>query len=200
MRVLPALALVAVLWFSPAHTQAGEDTKEVPGRTAHTPATAPHPDPAPTPQVPTASVDQARDQAGNLVTEAFTAAARSGADEARPVAAPVARPRTVNARAHGNNHQAPPPPPGVGRKVRVQAYAYHLRGFTARGTRTQLGTVAVDPRVIPMGSKIYIPGYGWGRAVDTGGAIQGRKIDVWLPTLSQCLQWGVRDITVTVVP
>lgn len=194
MRVLPALALVAVLWFSPALTQAREDSKEASGRSAHAPATAPHLDPAPTPQAPTSPPDQA----GKLITEAFTSAARSGAEEARPV--PASRPRTVNARAHGNDHQAPPPAPGVGRQVRVQAYAYHLRGFTARGTRTQLGTVAVDPRVIPMGSKIYIPGYGWGRAVDTGGAIQGRKIDVWLPTLSQCLQWGVRDVTITVVP
>jgi 3D (Asp-Asp-Asp) domain-containing protein len=198
MRVLPALALVVVLCLSPGLTQAREDSHEARSRAAHTSAIASHPDPVPTPQIPTDSETPARDQAGSLVTEAFTAAARSGADESRP--RPTTRPRTINARAHGNNHQAPPPAPGVGRKVRVQAYAYHLRGFTARGTRTQLGTVAVDPRVIPMGSKLYIPGYGWGRAVDTGGAIQGRKIDVWLPTLSQCLQWGVRDVTITVVP
>lgn len=132
---------------------------------------------------------------GILVVEAFTEAARVGAKEAKPV-----RPHTVNARGRDVEHQAPPPPPGVGKRITVKAYAYHLRGFTARGTRTKLGTVAVDPRVIPLGSKLYIPGYGWGRAVDTGGAIQGRKIDVWLPTMSQCMQWGIRDVTVIVVP
>ena len=45
-----------------------------------------------------------------------------------------------------------------------------------------------------------MPAHGWGRAVDTGGAIQGGKIDVWLPTMAQCLQWGIRDVTITVVP
>lgn len=132
---------------------------------------------------------------GTLVVEAFTEAARAGVKEAQPV-----RPRTINARGRDVEHTAPPPGPGVGKRITVKAYAYHLRGFTARGTRTKLGTVAVDPRVIPLGSKLYIPGYGWGRAVDTGGAIQGRKIDVWLPTMSQCMQWGIRDVTVIVVP
>lgn len=132
---------------------------------------------------------------GTLVVEAFTEAARTGVKEAQPV-----RPHTINARGRDVEHSAPPPPPGVGKRITVKAYAYHLRGFTARGTRTKLGTVAVDPRVIPLGSKLYIPGYGWGRAVDTGGAIQGRKIDVWLPTMSQCMQWGIRDVTVIVVP
>lgn len=132
---------------------------------------------------------------GTLVVEAYTQAARAGVKEARPT-----RPRTVNARGRDVEHGAPPPPAGVGRRIPVKAYAYHLRGFTARGTRTRLGAIAVDPRVIPLGSKLYIPGYGWGRAVDTGGAIQGRKIDVWLPTMSQCMQWGIRDVTVIVVP
>ena len=198
MRVLPAVALAAVLWLSPAVTHAGEGSVTAAG---------PPPTPAPTTlEAPEASLpaaapearptlEEARARAGALAAEAFSSAARSGAAEARPV-----HPRTVNARGRNLDHQAPPPPAGVGRKVRVTAMAYYLRGFTARGTRTTLGTVAVDPHVIPMGSKIYIPGYGWGRAVDTGGAIRGRKIDVWLPTLPQCMQWGVRDVTITVMP
>ncbi len=193
MRVLPALALVAVLWLSPAITRAGEGSASGESRPPNPTPAAPSQEASP-PGKPEGPGDS-RAKAGALVAEAFTSAARAGAAQARPV-----RPRTVNARARGSNHGDPPPGPGVGRRVQVTAYAYHLRGFTARGTRTQLGTVAVDPRMIPMGSRLYIPGYGWGRAVDTGGAIQGRKIDVWLPTLSQCLQWGVRDVTVTVVP
>jgi len=193
MRVLQALALVAVLWLSPAITRADDGTVRGEALPPNpTPAAVSHEAPAPgTSQEP--GPDRA--PASSLLSEAFTSGARAGAAQARPV-----RPRTVNARARTSNHGDPAPAPGTGRKVRVKAYAYHLRGFTARGTRTQLGTVAVDPRVIPMGSRLYIPGYGWGRAVDTGGAIQGCKIDVWLPTLSQCLQWGVRDVTVTVVP
>lgn len=198
MRVLPALVLAAAVWLSPAVTHAGETTGQ-----AHAPphASAPIPGPSreagtpPPSPAQTPSALQAREQGGIMVLEAFTEAARSGAAEARPT-----RPRTVNARGRDMDHEAPPPPPGVGRKVSVRAYAYHLRGFTARGTRTRLGAVAVDPRVIPMGSRLYIPGYGWGRAVDTGGAIQGRKIDVWLPTMGQCLQWGIRDVTIIVVP
>lgn len=90
--------------------------------------------------------------------------------------------------------------PTGGRSLTVQAYAYCLNGRTASGRYTAPGIVAVDPRVIPMGSKLYIPGYGWGVAADTGGAIAGNKIDVWFPTLGQCYQWGVRPVTIQVFP
>jgi len=93
-------------------------------------------------------------------------------------------------------------PPQEGKKsytLSVVARSYCIRGFTSRGVATNMGVVAVDPRVIPFGSKIYIPGYGWGTALDTGGAIKGNSIDIWFPTYSQCMQWGVQNITVTVV-
>lgn len=88
--------------------------------------------------------------------------------------------------------------PTGGRKITVRAYAYCLYGRTASGTYVKHGTIAVDPRVIPMGSKIYVPGYGWGKALDTGGAIKGNKIDLWMPNSSQCYSWGVRQVTITV--
>ena len=75
-----------------------------------------------------------------------------------------------------------------------------INGRTASGTRTALGTVAVDPRQIPLGSKLSIPGYGWGTALDTGGHMRGRVIDIWYPSYGQCRQWGVRNVTVTVMP
>ena len=71
--------------------------------------------------------------------------------------------------------------------------------MTSRGVQTRVGVIAVDPRIIPYGSKIYIPGYGWGTALDTGGAIKGNTIDIWMPTYNQCIQWGVRDLTIKVV-
>ena len=71
--------------------------------------------------------------------------------------------------------------------------------MTSRGVQTRVGVIAVDPNVIPYGSKIYVPGYGWGTALDTGGAIKGNVIDIWMPTYNQCIQWGVRDLTIKVV-
>lgn len=93
--------------------------------------------------------------------------------------------------------------PGIpegGRELNVLAYSYCLTGRTASGRYTQHGIVAVDPRVIPLGSKLYIPGYGWGIAADTGGAIVGNKIDVWLPSTAACFQWGVRQVKIKVFP
>jgi 3D (Asp-Asp-Asp) domain-containing protein len=53
----------------------------------------------------------------------------------------------------------------------VWVTSYCLRGHTASGTYVHWGSIAVDPRLIPMGSKIFVPGYGYGRAEDTGSAI-----------------------------
>jgi 3D (Asp-Asp-Asp) domain-containing protein len=108
---------------------------------------------------------------------------------------------TVNARnRHVGERFADAPASGQGRQVTVSSTAYCLRGFTSRGTSVSYGTVAVDPRVIPLGSRIYVPGYGWARALDVGGAVRGNVIDVWLPSMGQCMQWGRRSVTVTVLP
>jgi 3D (Asp-Asp-Asp) domain-containing protein len=90
--------------------------------------------------------------------------------------------------------------PTGGRSLSVMAYSYCLTGRTASGRYTAPGIVAVDPAVIPLGSKLYIPGYGWGVAADTGGAIVGNKIDVWYPSSGQCYSWGVRNVTIKVFP
>ena len=69
-------------------------------------------------------------------------------------------------------------------KINVYATAYTNQsaggsGHTATGTLAHFGTVAVDPKVIPLGTKMYIPGYGLGVAEDTGGAIKGKIIDLF---------------------
>ena len=87
-----------------------------------------------------------------------------------------------------------------GRELVVSAYAYCLRGRTASGRYTKHGIVAVDPRVIPLGSRLYVPGYGWAIAADTGGAIIGNKIDLWMPTSGDCYRWGVRRVKIKVYP
>lgn len=67
---------------------------------------------------------------------------------------------------------------------------------TRTGRRAQYGVVAVDPRVIPLNTMLFVEGYGFAVAADTGGAIKGNIIDVCLPTNEECRQWGRRDVTV----
>jgi 3D (Asp-Asp-Asp) domain-containing protein len=63
--------------------------------------------------------------------------------------------------------------------------AYCLRGTTYTGTQAGWGTIAVDPRVIPLGSRLWVQGYGYGRALDTGGAVKGNHVDVWMASCRQ---------------
>ena len=84
----------------------------------------------------------------------------------------------------------------VGKKrLFMESTAYSGHGKTATG-RTPvynpggLSTIAVDPRVIPLGSKVWVKGYGYAIAADTGGAIKGNIIDVYFNSSSQCKTWG----------
>lgn len=73
-------------------------------------------------------------------------------------------------------------------------------GRTALGNYAGKGHAAVDPDVIPLGSIVYIEGYGYAICDDIGGAIQGHVIDVGVDTLEQAYQWGSRDhITVYLI-
>ena len=94
--------------------------------------------------------------------------------------------------------------PPTGRTVEVEAtgYAPNVDGVgtrTATGDRAGYGIIAVDPNVIPLGTKLYIPGYGFGVAADTGGAIKGRRIDLCYNTGPEAIQWGRRDVTITII-
>ena len=74
--------------------------------------------------------------------------------------------------------------------------------ITATGTTVRWGTVAVDPRVIPYGTRMFIVTndgsfvYGVATAEDCGGSIKGNRLDLYMPTYSQCIQFGVRNCTV----
>ena len=83
-------------------------------------------------------------------------------------------------------------------KLQVDAVAYHLPGSTASGVPVRKGVVAVDPKLIPRGTRLYIPGYGPGLAADVGTAIKGRIIDLWFPSTAQARGWGRRSVTITV--
>ncbi len=76
------------------------------------------------------------------------------------------------------------------RKLQVWATSYDgnclgCRGLTYSGTPVKHGTLAVDPEVIPLGTRVYIPGYGIGRSEDIGGAVKGYKIDLGFEDVSQ---------------
>ena len=88
-------------------------------------------------------------------------------------------------------------PAGDGTSMTVVATGYALRGHTATGAPVGWGVVAVDPSVIPLGTRMTIPGYGSGVAADTGGAIVGNRIDLWFPTVAQAQAWGSRTVTIT---
>ena len=70
---------------------------------------------------------------------------------------------------------------------------------TAMGTTIRYGVAAVDPNVIPLGTRLYIEGYGYARAEDTGGAIKGNKIDLVFGSKSQSNNWGRRTVRVTIL-
>lgn len=85
------------------------------------------------------------------------------------------------------------------RAIEVRATAYTGGGRTASGTVPREGTVAVDPGVIPLGSRVYIEGYGYGTALDTGGAIRGDRVDLYFDTYREVEDWGVRYVRVFVL-
>ena len=86
----------------------------------------------------------------------------------------------------------------------MEATAYTGGGITAMGLPVVrdpngLSTIAVDKSIIPLGSKVYVSGYGVAIASDTGGAIKGNIIDVYLNTYEECVQWGRRTVTVDIL-
>jgi 3D (Asp-Asp-Asp) domain-containing protein len=130
---------------------------------------------------------QARATEARVRTESIMAATPAVTEvPATPAAAPVAEAVTPAATPQG------------GRTLTVSATGYALRGRTATGIYTAHGVVAVDPSVIPLGTRMTIPGYGEGIAADTGGAVHGNIIDLWFPTVQQALQWGRRTVTITI--
>lgn len=72
-------------------------------------------------------------------------------------------------------------------------------GTTASGAKAAWGTCAVDPSVIPMYTRFYVPGYGWCTALDTGGGIQGAHIDLFFPNEIGDPGWGVQYLDIYIV-
>lgn len=83
---------------------------------------------------------------------------------------------------------------------RFEATAYSFTGNrTAVGARTRRGIVAVDPKVIPLGTHMFIKGYGYAVAADTGGAIKGRRVDLFFESNRDAIKWGRRPVDIYIL-
>ena len=135
-----------------------------------------------------ARVHRAEKKSATLTAAAATAAGGGEAASPAPSPAPANDPPPA---------PAAEPAPSGGRTITVTSTGYSLPGHTATGLPVGWGVVAVDPNVIPLGTKLTIPGYGEGVAADTGSSVRGNDIDLWFPTLAQARGWGRRAITIT---
>lgn len=82
-------------------------------------------------------------------------------------------------------------------------YCTGCSGTTATGLNIRqnpnMKVIAVDPAVIPLGTKVYVDGYGYAVAGDTGSAIKGNKIDILMPTKQEAYRWGVKTVKIRIV-
>lgn len=108
----------------------------------------------------------------------------------------------------GHVVRTPQGPKRYSRVIEVLATAYtpgaestwpFTDGLTATGVVARRGVVAVDPTVIPLGSHLYVPGYGLGVAADVGAAIKGNRIDVLFEDLDDALRWGRQWVKVYIL-
>lgn len=96
----------------------------------------------------------------------------------------------------------------VVKTITVSATAYtanckNCSGITATGINLKknpkLKVISVDPKVIKLGTKVYVEGYGYAVAGDTGGAIKGKKIDIFVPSYKKAIQWGRKTVQVKIL-
>lgn len=80
----------------------------------------------------------------------------------------------------------------IKKSFKVKAYSYTGGGITKTGKKAKVGRIAVDPKVIKLGTWLYVEGYGICQASDIGSNIKGKTIDVYKNTTKQALKWGVR--------
>jgi peptidoglycan hydrolase CwlO-like protein len=120
----------------------------------------------------------------------ITASAPASAEPSQPAEpsepAPVASPSEADVS------------PEPGRQVTVSATKYCLTGTTATGMPVQVGVIATDPSYIALGTRMYVPGYGEGVAADTGGAVVGWTIDLWVPSCAEADAYGRQSLTITI--
>ncbi|MDT2771472.1 3D domain-containing protein [Enterococcus pseudoavium] len=144
------------------------------------------------------------------VEAAAQASAQSVKEASKPAESVSSTQQTTQTSEQPKQEAAKPAEPSTpttsGRRLQMESTGYSCAEsvntyFTAMGIdlRQNPQVVAVDPSVIPLGSMVEVSGYGIAIAGDTGGAIKGNIIDCHFPTVEQCIQWGRRSVTVTVI-
>ena len=143
-------------------------------------------------QLRTASALTSR-QLASLSTQATRAAATSLKAEGRST------PAHTTASTSGTT----PSPSGgsltTGQHLTVSATCYCLRGSTASGLPVGPGIIATDPSVIPLGTRVSVPGYGNAVAADTGSAVKGLTIDLWVASCAKASAYGRQTLTITIL-
>lgn len=152
--------------------------------------------------IPQLNIDSVRDTANNSVQAAKNKIESIKAEEA---AKSISNNSPANSNNNNNNNTSNQPSDGNYKKtLSVEATAYTGGTLTAMGLKPVrdpggISTIAVDPNVIPLGSKVYIPGYGYAIASDTGGVIKGNIIDLYMNSNDECKSWGRRQVTLHIV-
>lgn len=153
--------------------------------------------------IPQLNIDSVKDTANNSVQAAKNKIESIKAEEA----AKNSSNNTSSANSNNNNENNNSNQPSDGKYIKtlsVEATAYTGGTLTAMGLKPVrdpggISTIAVDPSVIPLGSKVYIPGYGYAIASDTGGVIKGNIIDLYMNSHDDCTSWGRRQVTLHIV-
>ncbi|HEY4553567.1 MAG TPA: LysM peptidoglycan-binding domain-containing protein [Bacillaceae bacterium] len=126
----------------------------------------------------------------------------------RAQTAPAPSQAAPAAKTNASQPAAPASQQVAGKEITVTATAYTAScegcsGITATGLNLKanpnLKVISVDPSVIPLGSKVYVEGYGYAVAGDTGGAIKGNKIDIFIPSKQDAINYGVKTVKVTIL-
>ena len=156
--------------------------------------------------IPQLNIDSVKEAANNSVQAAKNKIESLKAEEAKK-AEEAAKNNAANSSntTSSNNSSSQPSSDGKYKKtLSMEATAYSGGTLTAMGLKHVrdpggISTIAVDPSVIPLGSKVYIPGYGYAIASDTGGVIKGNIIDLYMNSHDECISWGRRQVTLHIV-
>ncbi|MEK4298442.1 LysM peptidoglycan-binding domain-containing protein [Oceanobacillus sp. FSL W8-0428] len=154
------------------------------------------------------SINGATAEAAEPATEEVAEESASAEEESEPAQEESAVEQTSNEESASESEEQSSNESPQGQTISVEATAYTAgcngcSGVTATGVDLNADpnakVIAVDPSVIPLGSKVYVEGYGYATAADTGGAIQGNKIDLHVPTKEEALSFGRQQVNVTIV-
>ncbi|MFI8494288.1 LysM peptidoglycan-binding domain-containing protein [Peribacillus butanolivorans] len=159
------------------------------------------------PEQPSAPAEQAKPSAPTKQTKPAAPAEQTKpaapAEQAKPAApAEKAEKEKTVSNSESTNQS------GIEKEITVRATAYTAdcqgcSGTTATGIDLKANpdtkVISVDPSVIPLGSKVYVEGYGYATAADTGSAIKGNKVDIFIPNEQDAINWGVKNVKLQIL-